>query len=179
MFIAKPKHWAISLLLASLPVQAEPAQGPELGRPATASEIIAWDIDIAPDGAGLPSGQGTVTAGEALYDARCAICHGPQGSGGSADALAGAEGPLSGEWPDKTIGSYWPYATTLFDFIRRAMPLDAPGSLNADDVYALTGYLLYLNGIIDESEIMNADTLRKIIMPNRDGFLVQYPEPAQ
>ena len=175
MFIAEAKLWVVSLLLASLSAQAETLQVPNLGRPATPVEITAWDIDIAPDGAGLPPGQGTVAAGEALYETRCIACHGPEGSGGSADALAGAEGSLTDEWPDKTIGSYWPYATTLFDFIRRAMPLDVPGSLSADEVYALTGYLLYLNGIIGKSGIMNADNLRKVVMPNRNGFLVEWP----
>ena len=176
MFIAKRTLWTISLLLASLAIQAETPQSPNLGRPATPTEITAWDIDIAPDGAGLPPGRGTIAAGEALYNTRCEICHGPEGIGGSADALAGAEESLTDKWPDKTIGNYWPYATTLFDFIRRAMPLDTPGSLSADEIYALTGYLLYLNGIIDEDKIVDADSLRKVTMPNQNGFLTQYPE---
>ena len=129
------------------------------------------DLSVMPDGEGLPAGEGTAAQGKRVYETACLRCHGPAGSGGSADALAGAEQPLDSEWPDKTVGNYWPYATTLFDFIRRAMPMDQPGSLSDSDTYALVAYLLRLNGIIEEDAVMNRRTLPKVIMPNRDGFV--------
>jgi len=113
---------------------------------------------------------GTARQGVALFADKCASCHGPGGRGATADELAGGRHPLDGQYPDKNVGNYWPFATTLFDFTRRAMPTDAPGSLSADQVYALTAYLLYANGIIGEDEPMNATTLPKVKMPNRDGF---------
>ncbi len=127
-----------------------------------------------PDGEGLPPGGGTAVQGKEIYDKQCAACHGPAGQGGSADTLAGEGLSLTGEWPEKTIGNYWPYATTLFDFNRRAMPMNAPQTLTGDEVYAVTAYLLFLNGIIKETEELNAATLVKIKMPNREGFINVY-----
>src|SRR5262245_58508458 len=120
----------------------------QLGRPASSEELKAVDLSIAPDGAGLPPGQGTAKDGEALYQRLCAGCHGPKGSGGPNDRLAGGGNTLAGKQPVKTIGSYWPWATTLFDYTRRAMPYGAPLSLKNEEVYALTAYLLHLNGIV-------------------------------
>ena len=148
--------------------------GPKLGKPASAEEISKWQISVMPDGSGLPAGKGDASEGEIVYLNKCQSCHGPKGQGASADQLAGARMKLTDEWPEKTIGTYWPYATTLFDFNRRSMPMQAPGSLSDNEVYAVTAYLLYLNGIIGETEIMDADSLKKVRMPNRDGFTILY-----
>lgn len=149
-------------------------EGPKLGRPVSPEEIAAQDINVFPDGTGLPPGKGTAREGKALYDAKCASCHGPKGIGGSAGELAGG-GSLTGPHPDRNIGTYWPYATTVFDFIRRSMPLDAPRSLNDDQVYAVTAYLLHINGIIDNRTEMNATSLPRVEMPNRHGFVQIWP----
>jgi len=169
-----PKLGPVLLLLGVTTMSAAAPEGPKLGRPATPHEIADQDINVFPDGTGLPSGKGTALEGKAIYDAKCASCHGPKGLGGSAGELAGG-GSLTGPHPDKNIGTYWPYATTLFDFIRRSMPLDAPRSLNENQVYAVTAYLLHVNGIIDEQAEMNAATLPRIEMPNRDGFIQIWP----
>lgn len=147
------------------------AASPGLGQPVTPAEIAALGTQVFPDGTGLPAGRGTVATGQALYEARCASCHGARGAGGSAEELAGGANGLRGEPPDKTIGTYWPYATTLFDYIRRAMPPEAPYSLSDDDAYALTAYLLALNGIIGTGEMLDAAGLARLRMPNRDGFI--------
>lgn len=152
-------------------------ESPGLGRPASAEEIAGWDTTIAPDGSGLPPGGGTAREGEALYDQRCAACHGPKGMGRSAEELVGDVRSLTTDFPDKTVGSYWPYATTLYDYVRRAMPMDAPRSLTADQVYAICAYVLFLNGIIAWDAEMNAKTLAAVEMPNRDGFVIIYQEP--
>lgn len=152
-------------------VRAEIRPGPGLGEPATPDEIRRWDWGVMPDGAGLPAGSGTAKQGQPLYEQLCIACHGAGGLGNSGDQLAGAQMSLTSEWPEKTIGNYWPYATTLFDFIRRSKPMDRPGSLSAAEVYALAAYLLYLNGIIAEEQPLDADALAKIRMPNRDGFI--------
>ncbi|MEE8320215.1 MAG: cytochrome c, partial [Gammaproteobacteria bacterium] len=109
--------------------------------------------------------------GKAIYEKQCLACHGAGGLGATGDPLAGAEMGLTGEWTEQTIGTYWPFATTLFDFNRRSMPMDKPGSLNNDNAYAVTAYLLYLNGIIEEGTTLNAETLMQVKMPNRDGFI--------
>ena len=153
--------------------------GPALGQPASAAAIRAWSIDVAVDGDGLPPGEGTVEDGRVLYATHCESCHGPEGLGATADELAGSDEPLDSDWPDKTIGTYWPYATTLFDFLRRSMPMNQPGSLRDDEVYALTAYLLYLNGIVAADSRMNAATLPRVVMPNRGGFVSCYPEPTR
>jgi cytochrome c len=148
-----------------------PTTGPRLGRVATPQEVAAWDISIPPSGAGLPTGSGTAKQGEAVYVAQCQACHGPKGVGKPADPLVGGVGSLATAKPVRTVGSFWPYATTLFDYTRRAMPATKPLSLSSDEVYAVTAYLLYLNGIIGESAEMNAKTLPQVKMPNRDGFI--------
>jgi mono/diheme cytochrome c family protein len=153
------------------------AEGPDLGRTATPEEIAAWDISIGPDGAGLPPGSGTAKQGETVYAAKCLACHGEKGSGKPNDQLVGGLGTLPGDQPAvKTVGSYWPYATTLFDYVRRAMPLNAPRSLTDDEVYAVCAYILQLNGVIGDSDTMSAQTLPKVRMPNNDGF-IPYSRP--
>lgn len=144
---------------------------PRFGQPVSPAQAALWNRNVFPDGRGLPAGRGTVAQGQVLFDARCASCHGEGGRGASADELAGGTEPLTAKTPDKTIGLYWPYATTLFDFTRRAMPMDAPGSLSADEVYALTAYLLHANGVIGGGDEMNATSLPRVRMPNRDGFV--------
>jgi cytochrome c len=154
-------------------------EGPNLGREATPAQIAGWDISIAPDGAGLPPGRGTPAAGAAVYEQKCQVCHGAKGAGQPNDRLVGGQGTLAGKNPVRTIGSYWPYATTIFDYVRRAMPYIQPHSLRDDEVYAVTAYLLHLNGIIGESEEMNAQTLPKVKMPNQANFIVVYPSRAK
>ena len=148
-----------------------PLSGPNLGRAATAAEIAAADISIAPSGAGLPPGQGSVKAGAAVYAAKCESCHGPKGAGKPADALVGGTGTLAQANAVRTVGSYWPYATTLFDYIRRAMPTTAPLSLTNEEVYAVSAYVLHLNGLVAGDAVMNAQTLPQVRMPNREGFV--------
>jgi cytochrome c len=148
------------------------AEGTGLGHVATPDEIASWDISIGPDGAGLPPGSGTPTQGETVYAQKCAACHGEKGAGKPNDQLVGGRGSLSGEQaPVKTVGSFWPYATTLFDYIRRAMPLNEAKSLSDDEVYAVCAYILELNGIIGQAEVMDSQTLPQVQMPNRDGFI--------
>ena len=141
------------------------------GRAASPEEVKAWDISISAGGAELPSGSGTVAEGREVYDRRCKRCHGDAGKGGDEAALVGGQGSLATPKPLKTVGSYWPRATTLFDYVRRAMPYKNPGSLSDAQVYAVTAYILNLNGIVAESESMNAQALLKVKMPNRDGFV--------
>jgi len=149
------------------------AQLPETrwGEPADADDILGVSLTVLPDGTGLPIGSGDPQSGQALYVTHCQSCHGEKGSGGIGVALVGGKGTLASTAPLKTIGSYWPYATTLYDYTRRAMPYGAPMSLSADDYYALTAYLLYINNIVSEDEIMDRETLPLVRMPNRDGFV--------
>ncbi len=155
------------------------AESPALGEPLTSRSVSALDFTILPDGTGLPEGEGDAITGLAVYQAQCRLCHGDGGEGGPNDRLVGGRGSLASAEPVKTVGSYWPYATTIFDYIRRAMPLYAPGSLTADQIYALTAYLLFENGIVDEDTVMNAHTLPKVRMPNRDGFVWALPEEVR
>jgi len=148
-----------------------PVRGPNLGVPASAATVAAMDISIPPSGAGLPAGSGTVAQGQKVYEAKCQVCHGPKGVGKPADPLVGGIGSLASGKPMRTVGSYWPYATTLFDYTRRAMPTTAPQSLTNDEVYAVTAYVLSLNGIVADDAVMNAQTLPQVKMPNRDGFI--------
>lgn len=142
-----------------------------LGSAASAEEIAGWDIDIRPDGMGLPDGSGTVEDGEMLYEEQCASCHGSFGEGAQGyPVLAGGEGSLTEERPEKTVGSYWPYASTLWDYIHRAMPFQAPESLEDDEVYALTAYVLYLNDLVEDDFELTRDTFSEIEMPNKDSF---------
>jgi cytochrome c len=145
------------------------AESPDLGRVATPDEIASWDISIDPGGAGLPAGSGTARAGAAIFAAKCAGCHGEAGGGKPNDQLVG--GSLTATPPVKTVGSYWPYATTLFDYIRRAMPLPESKTLKDDEVYSLAAYILAQNKIIGEDDVMDALTLPQVRMPNRDGFV--------
>jgi cytochrome c len=151
------------------------AQAPQFGQAIAPADIAPWDISIGPDGAGLPPGRGTAREGEAIYAAKCQACHGEKGAGGPNDALVGGFGSLAaGKSPVKTIGSYWPYATTLFDYIRRAMPFPETKSLTNDEVYAVSAYILNLNGIVGTDEVLDAQSLPNVKMPNRDGF-VSFP----
>jgi len=147
-----------------------------LGRPATPQELGAADIDVRADGAGLPPGQGSVEDGAALFASTCAACHGERGEKPVIPALrlTGGRGTLATPGAVQTVGSYWPYATTLFDYIRRAMPFNAPESLTPDQVYAVTAYLLRLNGIVPDSTVLDAGTLPRVQMPNRNGFVAVY-----
>lgn len=144
------------------------------GLPATDVDISAWDIDIDPTGAGLPPGRGTVQQGAVVYATKCAACHGPTGTEGPKDRLVGGQGSLATDHPVKTIGNFWPYATTLYDYIHRAMPLNAPQSLVSDEVYSVVAWLLHQNGIIPASMVIDAQMLPTVKMPNRDGFV---PDP--
>jgi len=147
-------------------------QSPNLGKPISPEDIASWDISIGPDGAGLPPGSGTVKQGEAVFVAKCQACHGEKGAGTPNDRLVGGQGSLPGDKPPiKTVGSYWPYSTTLFDYIRRAMPFNESKSLTNDEVYGVVAYLLNLNGVVPEGDTMNAQSLPKVVMPNRDGFV--------
>jgi cytochrome c len=165
----------LALVLAS-GVEAGESYG--LGRPATAEEIAGWDIDISPDGAGLPAGRGDVSEGETIFAAKCAGCHGAHGEGKPMDRLVGGFGTIFDAKSERTIGSFWPYATTLFDFVRRAMPLNAPQSLTPNETYALCAYLLFLNKIVPQDATLDAATLPKVQMPNRGNFISAYPPPV-
>jgi S-disulfanyl-L-cysteine oxidoreductase SoxD len=154
-------------------------QGPGLGVPATPEQVAGWDISIGPDGAGLPPGSGTAAAGKVVYEAKCLACHGVDGAGRPNDQLVGGQGTLRDAAPIRTIGSYWPYATTVFDYVRRAMPYVQPHSLTPDETYAVTAYLLALNKVIGDSDVMNSETLPKVVMPNRANFDSAYREPRR
>ncbi len=144
------------------------------GRVATDDEIRAWESDVAPDGEGLPVGGGTVEEGANVYAERCASCHGATGVEGPMSRLVGGQGTLATAHPLKTVGSYWPYATTLFDYIYRAMPFDAPQSLTPDQVYAVAAWIMFRNGLLEQEAALNQKTLPLIQMPNRNGFA---PDP--
>ncbi len=145
-----------------------------LGKAATPEEIAGWDIDVKPDGSGLPRGRGSVADGQTIYDAKCASCHGTFGESNSYLQIAGGVGSLASDAPIRTTGSKLNYATTLFDYIRRAMPFNAPQSLTADEVYALTAYVLHLNDIVGADTVLDQDSLPKLSMPNRDGFTIAH-----
>jgi S-disulfanyl-L-cysteine oxidoreductase SoxD len=148
------------------------AQGSRFGQPIAPADVAGWDISIPPNGVGLPAGRGNAKQGEGIYAAKCQACHGEKGKSGPNDALVGGAGSLApGQVPLKTVGSFWPYATTLFDYIRRAMPFQESQSLTADEVYGLSAYILHLNGIIGEDVVLDAQSLPKVRMPNRDGFI--------
>jgi len=151
------------------------AQGLGLGRTPTADEIRRLDISIPPSGEGLPKGSGTAEQGRTVYETQCARCHGATGTEGPEDVLAGGRGSLATAKPLKTVGSYWPYATTLWDYINRAMPFDRPGVLPPDDVYAAVAYVLRLNGIVSDTDVLDAATLPRVPMANRDGFFRGLP----
>ena len=148
---------------------------PNLGRGPTPAQIAGWDISVGPDGVGLPPGKGTPATGATVYEQKCQVCHGEKGAGQPNDRLVGGQGTLTTKAPIRTIGSYWPYATTVFDYVRRSMPYTQPHSLSDNEVYAVTAYLLNLNGIIGENDEMTAQTLPKVKMPNQSNFIVVYP----
>jgi S-disulfanyl-L-cysteine oxidoreductase SoxD len=153
-----------------------PMESPNLGREATPAQIAGWDISVGPDGVGLPPGKGTPATGATVYEQKCQVCHGTKGAGQPNDRLVGGQGTLVSKAPVRTIGSYWPYATTLWDYIRRAMPFDHPGTLTTEEIYGTTAYLLFLNGIVGERDVIDQTTLPKVAMPNRNGFTAD-PRP--
>ena len=161
-------------VLTLAPAQAQSPYG--IGLSATPAEIAGWNIDIDRYGNNLPPGSGTVGHGREVYDQQCVSCHGPRGEGAVGDRLVGGQGTLATPEPIRTVGSYWPYATTLFDYIRRAMPQNAPQSLSNGDVYAVSAYLLNLNGLLAADATLDATTLRAINMPNR-GMFTGDPRP--
>jgi len=172
---------AILVATAVLFVAAGPAsaQSPNFGQPIAPADIAPWDISIGPDGVGLPPGRGSAAQGESIFVAKCQACHGEKGAGSPNDALVGGIGSLApGKPPVKTVGSYWPYATTLFDYIRRAMPFQESKSLTNDEVYAVSAYILQLNGVIGANDALDAQTLASVKMPNRDGF-VPFPRNSK
>jgi hypothetical protein len=165
---------AVVMLACATAAQAQGRYG--IGRPTTPAEIAGWNIDIDRYGHNLPPGSGSVSHGREVFAQQCAACHGAKGEGGIGDRLVGGQGTLATPKPVKTVGSYWPYAPTLFDYIRRAMPQNAPESLSNDDVYAVSAYILNLNGLLSADAILDARTLREVGMPNRRMF-VDDPRP--
>src|SRR5712692_7179791 len=163
------------LLVLALTSSIALAQAPKLGKPITEADISGWDIIVLPDGTGLPPGSGTPADGARIYAAKCAGCHGQEAKGGVNAKLVGGE-PIKTIDAEKTIANFWPYSTTIFDYIRRTMPWRQPRSLTNDEVYALTAYILSLNKIIGANDTMNAQTLPKVRMPNRDGFIIRFPD---
>ena len=174
MFISKLILAFVGSLLGILALEAF---AETVGAPIEERDLAAWEISIPPDGAGLPAGKGSVTQGAVVYAEQCAACHGEVGTDGPAGALVGGLGTLSTNQPVKTVGSYWPYATTLFDYVRRAMPYYAPGSLSDGEAYAVTAYLLHLNGIVPEQTVLDAESLPRVEMPNRQGFISYWRSP--
>jgi cytochrome c len=167
---------ALIAVAAATAAAALAQEGPDLGVAATAEEIAGWDISISPDGGGLPPGSGTPAEGAEVFAIKCVACHGPQGEGLLNDRLVGGHGTLDTAAAVKTVGSFWPYATTVFDYVRRSMPYLQPHSLTNDEAYALTAHLLHLNGIIAADAELNATTLPEVEMPNRGNFVLAYPE---
>lgn len=160
---------AVVLCVAASTARAQSRYG--IGRAATAAEIAGWNIDIGRDGSNLPKGSGSVGHGREVFAQQCASCHGDNGEGGLGDRLVGGQGTIATAKPIRTVGSFWPYAPTLFDYIRRAMPQNAPQSLSDEDVYAVSAYVLNLNGLIDADATLDAKSLAAIKMPNRDKFV--------
>jgi S-disulfanyl-L-cysteine oxidoreductase SoxD len=166
--------FAVFVLVFATAARAQSPYG--IGRSATPAEIAGWNIDIDRYGNNLPTGSGSVSHGREVFDQQCAACHGAKGEGGVGDQLVGGQGTLATPKPVRTVGSYWPYAPTLFDYIRRAMPQNAPQSLSNDDVYAVSAYILNLNGLLPADAKLDARTLSAIKMPNRKMF-VDDPRP--
>ena len=159
------------LAIACQSLAFDTGEVPSLGTQVDESELATRDTLVFPDGSGLPEGRGNVETGSRLYVQHCLLCHGPNARGGSGEELSGGIADLTRDPPDQTIGTYWPFATTLFDFIRRAMPMHLPGILSNDDAYALTAYLLHENGILPVDARLDAESLKNVRMPNRDGFI--------
>jgi S-disulfanyl-L-cysteine oxidoreductase SoxD len=164
-----------ALAIAACAVPPPAGKPPALGASVSAEEVARWDISIPPSGAGLPKGSGSARQGLQVYEHKCLACHGAKGVGKPADVLVGGVGSLASKTPLRTVGSYWPYATTLFDYVRRSMPITNPLSLSDDEVYAVSAYVLYLNGIVSEDDQMNAQSLPLVKMPNRGGFISEWP----
>jgi cytochrome c len=181
MCTSRQRALVVALALCTPATLVAAAEGPNLGVAVPAEKLAAADISIPPDGTGLPPGSGTAVAGEKVYQGRCVACHGEKGQEGLHDRLVGGHGTLASPRPIKTVGSYWPYATTVFDYVRRAMPYYEPRTLTDSETYAVTAYLLWLNGIIGRHTVMSAATLPKVKMPNRDNFVwtTDVPGPAR
>lgn len=169
-----PSPKSLLFTAATLAALVSSAFAVDFGRAPSAEELRLWSIDVLPNGRGLPVGSGTVSEGRAVYADNCAACHGDNGADGVKDRLVGGRGSLTTSAPLKTVGSFWPYSTTLFDYVQRAMPYQAPGSLSVNDTYAVVAYLLGLNGILPTDGRLDQDSLPQVRMPNRDGFI---PEP--
>jgi len=168
---------ALAVTVACVGALAQTPSYNSVGRTPTPEEIRAWDISIGPAGKELPPGNGTAKEGAAIYTRKCAACHGPAlEGGGGGPALVGGQGTLTTLRIQRTIGSYWPFATTIWDYINRGMPTTQRGSLSANEVYALTAFLLHKNGIIQESDVMDAKSLPEVRMPNRNNFIPLWPE---
>jgi len=163
----------VVLWAASIAMGQEKTAPVRIGKPATDAQIASLNLTVFPDGTGLPVGKGTAAKGKDIFKDKCAVCHNDQAQGreNQYPALVGGIGSLNTSKPVKTVGSYWPYATTIFDYVRRAMPYDHPGSLQPDEIYSAVAFILNLNGIIGENDEMNQTTLPKVKMPNRDGFI--------
>ena len=172
--------WFLSIIIIVLLVNVTSASDRKfnIGKLATKEEIAGWDIDIRPDGLGAPIGSGTALIGEEIYTEQCAACHGDFGEGADRwPALVGGEGSLASHDPEKTTGSYWPYASTIYDYIYRAMPYGVAQSLSYDETYEIVAYLLYMSDIIDEDFVLSEKNIGEIEMPNRNGFLLPDPRP--
>ena len=168
------KNFICSVLLltfACIPTLANSQESVRLGIPVTQADLLGFDLIAPPDGSGFPPGTGTAREGKQVYDINCAVCHGASGEGTSSNTLIVGGDMQSEGSPLRTVGSYWPYASTLFDFIRRAMPATAPKSLTSQQVYDVTAYILFMNGIVEEDTPINGETIRKIEMPNANGFI--------
>ena len=173
------RSWIVGGALFSLLTAAVAEdESPRLGQALSPQDAADVDFVIMPDGRGLPAGSGNADSGAPLFQAHCAACHGSEGRNGINDALVGGQGTIAGPVPEKTVGSYWPYATTLFDYVRRAMPYQNPGSLTSDELYSITAYVLWLNGIVAVSDTIDANSLPEVRMPNRDHF-VSTVEPGR
>ena len=159
----------IALLFASIASAQGPTYG--LGRAATEADQSALGAAVTPDGGGLPAGKGTAAEGSRVYESKCRECHGVEGKGDQQTGFVGTLADITAEKPKKTVGSYWPHATTLWDYTNRAMPFKQPGTLATDEVYAVTAYILYLNGLIGENDVLDEKTLPAVKMPNREGFI--------
>src|ERR1700744_2320512 len=171
MPIRKSAVALLALTALASSARAEPQGHYGIGRTATDAEIAGWNIDVGGNGGNLPPGSGSVAHGREVFEQQCAACHGAKGEGGVGDRLVGGQGSLTTSKPVQTVGSYWPYAPTLFDYIRRAMPPGAPQSLGNDDVYAVSAFILYLNGLIPAETTLDAGALSAIKMPNRNMFV--------
>jgi len=170
------KRYCAASALAFVAIGVGNAETPGLGQAITDAELAAWDITVFPSGANLPPGRGTAAQGASIFAEKCALCHGANAEGGISAGLVGGPPLTDGIDTRKTVKNFWASATTLFDFVRREMPWQAPRTLTDDEVYALSAYILALNDIIDEDDVMNARTLAAVQMPNRDGFMPRFPE---